>query len=183
MKRHYYSQGKQRDVEQIEGVLAVLVPLDQPSRSLSSGADPLQTQNRFNLDRKELEPFTRSGWRFLDQRIPELDQRDRSASSFQLPEGISIGTVFRSLPDGQLLIGTDRLSIKLDPLLPEAAAKAKLEQLELKTIRQLRFAPNLFLVEIPPHSDVLDIANQLIQDPQVVYAEPEMIGHQGHRAS
>lgn len=178
MKRHYYSQGKRREVDQIDDVLAILLPLDgQKDELLDPSELYLQSQNRF-FD-KELEPFTLSGWRFLSDKVAQA--RNHSTSRYL---GVrAIGTICRRLEDGQLFITTQRLSIKLDPLLSEEAAKVKLENLGLKIIKGLKFAPNLFLVEIPPDIDVLDRCNQLREDSDILYAEPEVIEHCGHRSS
>ncbi len=78
-------------------------------------------------------------------------------------------------PSGQVVIGTDRLTVRVGGPRTEAEAKAVLEKLGVRVVERLRLAPNLFIVAVPPGGDALEAAARLSDSGEVDFAEPEFI--------
>ncbi len=181
MRRHYYIRGQRIEVEQVEGVVAVHVPPERRTRAAvearTLGA-PLAAGVRGRLTRltpgeEALAAFERASWLFVEPG----DELRRAAATRSLPGGAdSAGGVFRK-GGGELMLGTNLLTVKLRPELSPAEAEDKLRRAGLEIVRQLRFAANLYEVSVAEGGDALDAANQLHEDEEVVYAEPVMIEH------
>lgn len=166
MKRYYYIRGHRREVEQIEGVLALQVAPDSRAGITSKlGTEQLQVSGA------ELEVFENAGWTFVEE--SSASQRGSG-----VPEGVrTSGAVFRRPEDGTIIISTNALTIKLQPNLSEENAANKLQRERLSIKRRLKFSPNLFEVSVPTEVDPLDLANRLQEDEDVIFAEPVMIEH------
>jgi subtilisin family serine protease/DNA-binding transcriptional regulator YiaG len=167
VKRNYYIRGHLHEVEQIAGVKAVKI----------SSSNDVNIVSEINVDRlqvseKHLKVFQDSGWMFIEN----------SVSSHGYHEISNNGTVFRRLDEGTLMIGTNELTVKLNPEIPEPDAERRLEREEgLSSKRRLKFAPNLFVVKLSEDTDSLRIANRLQEDKDFVYAEPVMLEYISHR--
>ncbi len=181
MRRFYFIRGRRVDVEQVEGVFAVHVPQHQRAAEAVEArtfGPPLVSGLRGRLTRlppgeQALAAFERANWLFVE---PSAELA-RGVATRSLPGGAdTAGAVFRK-DNGELLVGTNLLTVKLRPELSVAVAEAKLEQAGLEILRQLRFAPNLYEAAVVAGGDVLEVANRLHEDDEVVYAEPVMIEH------
>jgi subtilisin family serine protease len=92
----------------------------------------------------------------------------------------NVGKVFRR-QDGQLVIGSDRLTVKLVPDMSVDEARAQLEKAGLEVLRQLKFAPNLFETRVVSGQDPIELANALQESAVTVYSEPVMVEHVDQR--
>lgn len=172
MKRHYYIRGQRREVEQIEGVLALQVSPDSRAGITSKvGTEQLQVSG------DELKVFENAGWAFVEE--SSASQRGMNPLKGTATSGI----VFRRPEDGTIIIGTNALTVKLRPELTEENATNKLQGARLSIIRRFKFAPNLFEVSVADEVDVIDVANKLQDDKDILYAEPVMIEHMQQRFS
>ena len=167
MKRYYYIRGHRREVEQLEGIMALQVAPDSRAGITSKlGTEQLQVSGA------ELEIFENAGWAFVE----ESAASQRGVGT--LPGNVRIsGAVFRRPDDGTIIIGTNDLTIKLQPDLSEENAANKLQRERLSIKRRFKFSPNLFEVNVPAEVDPLDLANRLQEDEDVIFAEPVMIEH------
>jgi thermitase len=88
----------------------------------------------------------------------------------------NVGKVFRR-QDGQLVVGSNRLTVKLVPDMSADEARAQLEKAGLEIVRQLKFAPNLFETRVVSGEDPIELANALQESAVTVYSEPVMVEH------
>ncbi len=176
--RQYFIRGKLVTVEEIPGVAAVKLELsddaDSAAREREDALRALGGEAPVEIPPTEREAFTRTGWVFVPPPAPE---------SLDRPGGVPashVGPVFRE-PNGHILIGTDRLTVKLNPGLSSDEARALLRRQGLRVVRELRFATNAYEIRVPS-GDFLDLAVELQQRrDEYEYAEPEMIEHMGRR--
>lgn len=161
MERVYYSGGKPRRVSQNTKIRAV----KESQGYIKTSEHDLLTHQA--IEREWVENFSRAGWSFKP-----------GNGGYRVA---SLGTVLRSLsdrgdfPDQGVLLATDRLTVKFSPDLSHQDVQAKLEDKGLSILRQLRFSPNLFEVQMKPGSDVLNLAEHLHNESGIVYAEPVLI--------
>lgn len=126
---------------------------------------------------ENVQAFLDGGWVFVDpsERV-EKAERARSA-----PEGTShVGRVFRDDSD-RVLVETGRLTVEFDPALSEDEAERRLADADLDVVRQLTFGTNLYQVRVAPGEDPLEVTRELVDDPDVVFAEPEFVEHVDQR--
>ena len=184
MKREYYIRGRKVTVEEIMGVLAVRLEAkpEEPLSEVAKQFGKLATgrsrkESAFTISDNEHDAFTQAGWIFIHP-SPEVT---RAAEVGEAPSGATyVGRVFRH-PKGRVLIGTDRLTVKLQTSMPEAEVQSVLRDAKLEIIRKFNFAPNLYEVKVAAGKDPLDVAVELHENPAFIYAEPQMIEHIPHR--
>ncbi len=130
-------------------------------------------ETAFTLSEAEQEAFNRAGWLF----VRPSAELARAVESRQTPQQVAfIGRVFRH-SDGHLEIGTDRLTVKLQPQLSQSEVQSALAAANLEVVRELKFAPYLYEVRVGAGSDPLDVAVALHENPAFIYAEPQMLRH------
>jgi subtilisin family serine protease len=175
MKRNYYIRGYRREVEQIDGVLAIHISPESRAQEITSTVG----QEQLQVSGEELKVFENAGWAFIEHvKESSSDQRGSSVIS----DSVTIaGTVFRRPEDGTIMIGTKMLTVKLKADLSEENISNKLQSEKLSIIRRFKFSPNLFEVSVPAEVDPLEVANKLHEDKDFVYAEPVMIEHIAQR--
>lgn len=178
-ERQYFIRGNPVTVEEIPAVVGVKLELSADERvaerQREAALDALGGEVSVAMSEIERNAFFRAGWVFV---------RPPARGMMGLPAGVQashIGRVFRR-PRGRILIGTDRLAVKLHPGLSPAEAMRLLVEGGLEVVRQVRFAPNSYEVAVPAERDFLDVALQLHERNEFVYAEPEMIQHVGQRS-
>lgn len=170
MRREYMMRGRRVAIEELEGILAVM-PRDRSmaredvSRAFGESARIEQEEERL--------AFEKGGWTFV-RASAELTRAVESRSAVQGAEAIQ--RVFLH-PSGRLLLGTDRLSVRLRADMTEQQARAALEAIGLDVIGRLKFAPNLYEVRTRSGRDFLQISLDLSGNPDFVYAEPQFIEH------
>src|SRR5262245_24601103 len=113
MQRRYFVRQKEVTIEEIEGVVAVRAdpqaPLDA-QRRLEVMRAPLPVGD---VDTAALKPFERANWRF----VPRDDATRNALAAHRTVEGSdAVGRLFRR-ENGSLAIGTNRLTVQLDPQL------------------------------------------------------------------
>jgi hypothetical protein len=173
MEREYFVRGRRVNVEQIAGVLAVRLPPFTAEEEGAAVVRSLGDQATVRMREDEREGFARAGWVFVHPN----DAVARATESGEVPQAATgVGRVFRH-PNGEIMVGTDLLTVKLQPELSEDEAEATLASAGLQVARKLEFASNLYTVRVAGEQDPLDVARDLHGDPAFVYAEPQMIKH------
>jgi subtilisin family serine protease len=168
MKRNYYIRNNLYEVEQIDGIKAVKI-----SSSDELGKVSRVSSDRLQVSKEHLQVFQDSGWEFMEN----------SVSSPQNHEVSNAGTVFRRPKERTLMIGTNELTVKLKPEITELNAEERLRAEGVSIKRRLKFAPNLFVVNISAETDLLKIAEKLQKDKDFVYAEPVLLEYISNRES
>jgi hypothetical protein len=176
--RRYYRRGQVVEVEEIDGLRATLAAPDTDLDFFPLGPD---TEGGANIDADaaglpEFAAFQEAGWR-LRQTFPQSEHDDLHLAS---PEDAPGQRVYRT-DDGSVAVGSNRLVVRLsDDMTPEAVRDWTANR-RLEVLRHLPFAPNIVQVLVPTASHELELARQLGEDPQVLYAEPEFIREIGQR--
>lgn len=182
MERTYFVRGKQVTVEELEDVVAVQTEGAEARAGDESGVvrDIARAQagpEDRRLTDQQLSAFAAAGWVFV--RASE-EMRRALATRQALPNAEKIARVFLH-PNGRILLGTDQLTVRLDPSLTEEECRRRLEQEGLTIIRKLRFKPNLYEVKTRPGVDFLDASVRMHDEKDIEYAEPQFIEHIGQR--
>lgn len=154
MKRSYRIYDSVVELDEIKRVKSHQSPRKQQPASRSHGL-PLQ----------DVEPFESIGLRFAATAAASGGHR-----------------VYRD-QDNNLLVGTPRLTVQLDPKLSHKAVIAYLNEKHLCIVAQLSFAKNLFDVRLIDGRDPLDVANDLAVDTNCRFAIPEMIQRMERRSA
>jgi hypothetical protein len=91
------------------------------------------------------------------------------------------GTKVYLRPSGRLVLGTNRLTVRVAGDRTDEEARDLLRRQSFTVIDKLKFASNLYVVEAPPSHDSVDGAQLLANSRDVDFAEPELIEFLGHR--
>lgn len=179
MQRRYFVRQKEINIEEIEDVVAVRAdpqaPLDA-QRQLEVMRAPLPVDT---VDTAALKPFERANWRF----VPRNEATRSALATHRAVEGSdAVGRLFRR-ENGSLAIGTNRLTVQLDPQLSEAQSQAALSEHGLEVVRGLGFGKNLYEVLARSHRDSIEASESLQGDPRFLLAEPVFLEHIDRRAS
>ncbi|MDQ1276456.1 MAG: hypothetical protein QG610_2034 [Euryarchaeota archaeon] len=181
MKREYFIRDKKITVDEIADVMAVKLEVEPEGgpKEATKSFGQLATiptdkgETAVDISDEQLDAFTHAGWIF----VHPSEEVALAASTHRAPAGATYaGRVFRE-SNGRVLIGTDRLTVRLKPEISEEEAKSKLKNAGLEILRQLKFAPNLFEVRVVSDKDPIDLAVKLHENPDFLYAEPQMIEH------
>lgn len=184
MKKSYQLKGKTQTVEELSKVVALkpAVKSEFSFRKVEKEVDPKARQvfhemkSSFSREEEDLKAFSNAGWIFTSPTNEAL----REVSSRENTEYESHGKVYKN-KSGKLLIGTARVTVKLDPSMDEAKARNMVESQGYRVIHSLKFAPNLFEIEVNESEDSIEVANHLNSNEQVVYAEPQFLSHVSQR--
>lgn len=147
LKRQCLVGGKRRTLEQLCGVVAVKASEQFPV-----------TEPKEDRIRDQWRTFEQAGYRFVD-----------------------MGTVINSelhpvfIHQTLLMLGTRRLVAKLKPDLKPSQTHNALSICGLKVIRELKFGPNLFEVELAETADPIEFAERLSGTEDFLYLEPQFI--------
>ena len=168
MQRRYFVRHKEVNIEEIEGVVAVRAdphaPIDA-QRQLEVMRTSLPMES---VDTAALKPFERANWRFVPRNEA---MRSALATHRALAGSDAVGRLFRRA-NGSLAIGTNRLTVQLDPQLSEAQSQAALSEHSLEVVRALGFGNNLYEVLARSHRDSIEASETLQGDPRFLLAEP-----------
>lgn len=181
MERHYYLRGKKRLVEELDDVVVVKPSVSSREsfkileKELDKGARSTfkKLKSIFPKATEELNALSKAGWVFAS---PSRSTREAFTAREFDNDYETFGQVFKDR-SGRVLIGTKRLNVKFLPSLSANEIQHKLEGMGLDITGTLRFAPNLFEVEVKAGEDTIDVSNKLHADDAVIYAEPQMISH------
>lgn len=179
MQRSYFLRGKRLEVEELEDVRALHLPAEAAADTafMESLGRPVPEpeaaggEAEGGAPRQELD-YRRAGWVFA----PPLDMAMVAEALPQAVEPVEPARTFRTA-DGSLMLGTNRLAIKLQPNLEAEEIQGFFHAAGLEVVARFWFAPNLFDVRVVSGEDFLDLANRLQEHPLVLYAEPQMIQH------
>ena len=179
MQRRYFVRHKEITIEEIEGLVAVRAdpqaPIDaQRQLEVIRASLPVDT-----VDTAALKPFERANWRFVTRNDAT---RSALATHRALAGSDTVGRLFRRA-NGSLAIGTNRLTVQLDPQLSEAQSQAALAEHSLEVVRGLGFGNNLYEVLAHAHRDSIEASEALQGDPRFLLAEPVFLEHIDRRAS
>lgn len=110
----------------------------------------------------QLHAFQDAGWNFQTNDAVVKDGADSFAKVY-----------LKS--NGRMVLGTNRLSVRVSPQLSEQEARDLLERQGYTIREQLKFAPNLFIVSAPAGQDAVETASHLAALPRIEFAEPEFV--------
>ncbi len=173
MIRSYQVRGKTVEVDQLPDVLAIRLPDGPPeAREPGEAVARWRGQTLVILGESDIPPDTchaleTAGWllvRSVDEPQPDAEW----------PEPVAVGYLFRD-QRGECMVGTGRLSVRLRDELGDEEARRALERHGLRVVRRLRFAPQLYEVQVADDDDFIDVAGQLQDSEEYVYAEPQLI--------
>ncbi|PKQ44204.1 S8 family peptidase [Confluentibacter flavum] len=185
MKKKYYVRGKEVSVESIEGVRAIKPILNTRKMfdEITYRFDPdarntfEQLKIEFEDEADSLEAYANAGWIFVAPKTPVREMRDFMVSDRSME---AFSNIYKD-ETGNLIIDTNKLTVKFRPNLDESEIMSILEMNALKIIRKLRFAPNLFEVELNIGGDIIDKANEMSKMDEVIYIEPQMLSRINQR--
>jgi hypothetical protein len=182
MERFFYRRGERVSVTEVEGVLAVQVdesvrPVADHSLFGELAAGERAAQPAMEIHEEEAKALSDSGWIF----VRPASAAESAQATRDMPDHVAdINSVYQ-LEDGHVLIGTQTLTVQLNPELSDEEARARLVGAGLAVVRELRFAPNQFEAEISAGADLLDVANSLQENENTLYAEPTFVEYIGQR--
>ena len=161
--RQFQQRGKPVQVEEVGDLFAVRTGL--VTKSLGPDAVVRAVPG---LSKPAVDALRDAGWEFV--RSPEP------------PAGLPAAKLYVK-SGGRPVLGTNRLTVKLDAAVKPADAEALFARHGGTVIDQLKFAPNLYQVAVDPPAgkDALDVAGELTADPAVEFAEPEFFEVLGRR--
>ncbi len=179
IERSYAGVGQDLTVRYVEGVVAVRIAQDEQGRAARPGKDfgrvigRSQADQALQINQNGRAAFEGEGWVFVEPK-PEVE---RSLRDRQLPDG-SEDVLSVCLDEGgrpKLLM--TRIVVQLHDDLSEESAVRWLARRSGEFANTLRFAANLFEVEVPVGIDPIDFANDLHSRDEVVFAEPQFLEH------
>ena len=182
MERYFYRRGERVPVTEVEGVLAVQV--EASARAMvdyslfgEEATGERAAQPAMEIDEEEAKALSDSGWIF----VRPVSTIESARATREMPDQVSYINSVYQLEDGHVLIGTQTLTVQFRPELSDEEARARLEEEGLTVVRELRFAPNQFEVEIPAGANLLDVANALQESEDMLHAEPTFDEYIGQR--
>lgn len=182
-KSSYNVRGETITLEEESGVLAVRLAerrglktddIDEIVEELDLGTPVMSSAAA-----RSVGPFSEAGWVF----VRPSDHVRSAVETNDAPDGTEfVGRVYRGA-EGQPLVDTHHLTVKLDPELDLDEAMTVLDNLEVEHVHTLNFAPNLFEVLVSESEATLDASARVSEDPAVVYAEPVFVEHVESRST
>ncbi len=174
MRREYVVRGQRVEVEELEGVVAVMPRVRGASREdISRSFGNIAQLPSGMSEEADWVALGKAGWVFV-RPTAAVTRAIESRSSVEGAEAVQ--RVFRH-PSGRTFLGTDRLSVRLGADMTEQQVNAALDSAGLEMLRQLKFAKNLYEVRTRPGRDFLQVSLDLYGNPAFVYAEPQFIEH------
>jgi hypothetical protein len=150
-------RGKQIHLQELTDVSAVRADAGATPPSLWSKEVPL------DLVMPSVHAFEEAGWIIVPR------------------EEAAHGAKVYLRPNGRLVLGTNRLTVRVAGNRSDEEARNLLTRRDFKIIDKLKFASNLYVVEAPSSHDSVDGAQLLAGSGDVDFAEPEFIEFIGHR--
>jgi hypothetical protein len=175
MERQYVIRGKLKTIEEFDRIVAVL-PLARKEvrpEDLDLAFGQRQRMPTKVSDEKGWQTLESAGWLFVEPN-DEVKRALESGTSLEGAEAVQ--RVFLQ-PSGRILLGTNRLSVRLRADMTQQEVSDALDKAGLEIIGQLKFAPNLYEVRTRPGRDFLQASLDLSGNPDFLYAEPQFIEH------
>jgi thermitase len=173
--KNYFVGGRKATVEELEEVTAIELRKEDAAAAGKWKSTGLEKYGG-KTEAEQFKAFEAAGWTFARRSEPG----GTSAEHPHLAAAERMARVFRCR-SGRILLGTDRLTVRLEASLNEAACLEFFAAEELEIVRTLTFASNLYEVRTRPGNDPLDVSVRLHDRKSVVYAEPQFIEHIGGR--
>ena len=181
MKKEYYNRGKKIEVEQLTDTVAIKQEASSERiKNAFSIEKNFGTRTKISADtknesrlREQQEIFEKAGYVFIK---PNENTSSILGSRAQRSELPNTGSIFVD-KEGDIKVGTGRLTIKFKPGVSKNEIDALLEQKNLKIIRQLKFADSLYEIEVQDMADTLDLSVELHNNEKIEYAEPVFNQH------
>lgn len=174
MNRHYYLRGQRIDVEQVDGVVAIQgeTPAERQSSPFwEDAADAVRAVATSDAQAEALAAFAGAGWQIVQPTgdvAAGLERAELPGTPTQVGSLLARGD--------QLSILTDRLNVQVVPDRTTDEATALLAAAGITVVSPLNFAPNLFQARAIS-GDAIDACLALQDNPDVVFAEPDLIEH------
>jgi subtilisin family serine protease len=183
MSEHqFYRRGRVVSIEEIDTVRASPISRDIGVRQnvLADEDEHEATESNVSEAIPEFAPFRAAGWR-LSVADSDFDTRENL-----LPHDRDVARdryrVYRTT-NGRIMLGTNRLTIKLRDDLSPDDANEWLERQGLVEYDRLSFGTNLVQVAVPAGRHELELARALHGEPAVIYAEPDFVEELSGRSS
>ncbi len=176
MERYFFRRGKRVAVDEIEGVVALELETDGSKARSASPTDFGQlaasgAERAFDLSADEAAAFEDANWVFVKP-TPQVRTMESWSGT---PPGIrKQGKVVRN-SDGRICVLTDELVVQLKPEISHEEARAKLRDMGLEVVRDLKFAANMFEARTVDGVDAIDKALTLVENSDVTLAEPSLV--------
>ncbi|MBL8228511.1 MAG: S8 family serine peptidase [Bryobacterales bacterium] len=177
---YYYVQGKQIHVSKRDDLVAVSfhsrAPVEKIRAFAASPMPGLEQSSEF----QEMQGETLRIFKVAPS---------RSADAARLTAGLrgqenveKVGDVYVS-DSGSPLVLTDELAVKFKPEMTSDEIETLRQSYDMEAAEPLGFSENAFLVRLKPDAakSALDIANELVESGQAVYANPNWIEYLPHR--
>ncbi|MEO1032211.1 MAG: S8 family serine peptidase [Bacteroidota bacterium] len=185
MEKVFKIRGKEVRVERIESILAVkpFISTAKSFEEVTSLLDPAarrtfeQLKTNYENNDDSFEKFSQAGWIFVSNQEEYSNKNITKSLRGNLE---SVQNVYRD-DFGNIMIDSNNIAIKFDKKTRLKEIKNILDENALKIIRELKFAPNLFDVELSKDEDIIDKVNELNKHDNIIYAEPQMISHISQR--
>lgn len=162
MKLSWKERNRTRILERLDDIAALPPRAVAPSEGdVSWGAEAAGMMA--NSDAKA---FIDAGWTFVPAAAPAaVRAADQNRRAVYQDSG------------GRLVIDGRRLTVRFRPEATESRVLQALSRHGLKMEGRLTFAPNLFEVSPAerPDSDIVELANEIGSEPDVVYASPSFV--------
>lgn len=164
MEREYYVRSKKVKIEELTDVIAVKPDEENTSlfRKLANTGE-----ESANTGEKQ-QAFQNAGWYFVNPNEEINRSFNENSTNFE------VGRVFKQA-NGQMLIGNNLLTVQLKPDLTEQEVMAVMSKKQLKIINKLGFGKHLYEVKVPEKLDFIEISNELQEQKEFLFAEPQFI--------
>ena len=166
MKLFWMDRNRRRAVDRLDEVVAV--PPSAP-RPTSKAPDDNALAVIGPAAKSDAEAFREAGWSFVPVQ-PDAADADRRA--------VYVGE------SGKLYIDGRRLTVRFAPSMSPQRISKMLGEHGLIVERRLGFAPNSYIVSLAGESgsDIVELANEMSQEPDVDYATPSFLEAIGARS-
>jgi subtilisin family serine protease len=176
VKKEYYNRGKKIEVEQLTDTLAIK---QEDSSEKRKDAESIErnfgTRTKLSADTKNTSRLTEQQEIFENAGYIFIKPNEKTSKTLELraprSELTNAGGVFVD-KEGLVKVGTGRLTIKFKSSVSKNEIDTLLGQMNLKIIRQLKFAASLYEIEVQDMTDPLDLSVQLHNNEKIEYAEP-----------
>ena len=174
IERTYRVRGKQVNLQELADVAAVRPDTARSAPAAAPAGPALLSARPEPPPPRAARPLAMKGMA-PDAALPQVRALEAAGWVFVPRDDAAGGARVYLKPGGRVVLGTDRLSVRVDAGRSEEEARQLLSRHGLSVRERLKLAPNLFVVSVPPGEDPLDVAARLTASGDVVFAEPELI--------
>lgn len=180
--------GKEGRVQELKESENMIVVRTKGNRNLED--TPLRPETREMLENgTEVLKFPEAGvtvHEMPDQRAEgtPISMRDMARGELKTEDEIRFaGRVLQDAASGQPVLYTENFFVQFEEDTPEETCKSILERYQLRVKSQLAFADKAYFVQAAEGTGlgVFDIAEKLLQEPEVEYCHPELVQERRHK--